>query len=142
MLNGLSPSVKTQVTTDISFHFWTLSSSPLVGLSLCQYHPVLESLLCSKLRNRQTRILLPCHSFLGLHWLSKFLAFHVNFRINLALSTQTNMEFSEHACTLAHSKAKGQVREPASRALAVQPALGVIALGSGEHSGVSTQGIE
>ena len=43
---------------------------------------------------------------------------------------------------LAHAKAKGQVREPASRALAVQPALGVIALGPGEHGGVSTQGIE
>ena len=39
---------------------------------------------------------------------------------------------------LAHAKAKGQVREPASRALAVQPALGVIALvsPSNEYSGL------
>lgn len=43
---------------------------------------------------------------------------------------------------LAHAKAKGQVWEPGTRGSAVQPALGLIALGPGEHGGVSTQGVQ
>lgn len=65
ILEGLGTFVKNQVTTNVSFHFWTLS--PLVYLSVLvpvpsylEQYSFAVSLGEKKKRNRQTWDLLPC----------------------------------------------------------------------------------